>query len=122
MRMASLGEYDLVVAASGVRYRSRMIGQPTPVDSTVSQHHESLVMVLHHRHGPWSQSPTFAAGLTVISHCTTVPSRRQPGRKTVPGQSVAAATIGQGGGAAPREPWNGTSPKAKMPPSSATIR
>ena len=70
MRIASLKEFDLVVAASGVRYRSRMTGQPTAVDSTVSHQEESLVMVLHHRHGPWSQRPIFAAGSTVISYPT----------------------------------------------------
>ena len=34
----------------------------------------------------------------------------------------ATATIGDAGGSEPNEPWNETSPKLKMPPSSATMR
>src|SRR2546421_3994487 len=87
--MALLRDCDLVVAASGVLYRSRMTGQATAVDSTVNHHDESLVMVLHQRHGPWSQSPIFSAGSTVISYSTPSGARMRSGgsRSLVTGTS-----------------------------------
>ncbi len=64
----------------------------------------------------------------IVTATTAVPSDlgqvvAADGIRGAAGQPVGDTLVtGAGGGLPPRLPWNDASPKAKMPPSSATIR
>ena len=68
-----------------------------------------------------STPPTARASRSATPTTTPSSSSLRPAEPEA--QRIRAAdTTGDAGGLLPREPWKATSPKAKMPPSSATMR